>query len=192
MSSWGQGSAPISAIHPEDDELIMAERELYRATDMQRLIDPKVIAVVGASETPGSPGHSTMANLAGFRGKVLAVNPKYTEVQGRPCVPTLGDLTDTPDCVALCIARPLVEESLKQAAAVGAGGTIVYASGFAETALPERIAAQARLVEIARGASVRLLGPNTIGIANALTGAMVNFMIGCALFAGASAVGQSQ
>ena len=158
----------------------MAERELYRAADLQRLIDPKVIAVVGASETPGSPGHSTMANLAGFRGKVVAVNPKYTEVQGRPCVPTLHDLTDTPDCVALCIARPLVEESLKQAAAVGAGGTIVYASGFAETALPERIAAQERLVEIARGAGVRLLGPNTIGIANALTGAVVNFMIGCA------------
>ena len=116
----------------------MSERSLYRAVDMQRLINPNSIAVVGASETPGSPGHSTMANLAGFSGKVFAVNPKYTEVQGRRCVPTLMDLPEAADCVALCIARPLVEENLRHAVSIGAGGTIVYASGFAETALPER------------------------------------------------------
>jgi acyl-CoA synthetase (NDP forming) len=158
----------------------MGERNLYRAVDMQRLIDPKVIAVVGASETPGSPGHSTMANLAGFSGKVFAVNPKYTQVQGRPCVPTLMDLPESPDCVALCVARPLVEESVRLATSIGAGGTIVYASGYAETGLPDRKLAQQMLVDIAQAGGVRLVGPNTIGIANATTGAVVNFMIGCA------------
>jgi acetyltransferase len=158
----------------------MSERSLYRAVDMQRLINPNSIAVVGASETPGSPGHSTMANLAGFSGKVFAVNPKYTQVQGRHCVPTLMDLPEPADCVALCIARPLVEENLRHAVSIRAGGTIVYASGFAETTLPERIIAQQRLVEVAQGGGVRMVGPNTIGIANAATGAAVNFMIGCA------------
>lgn len=158
----------------------LIERDLYRARDMHRLVDPKTVAVVGASETPGSPGHSTMANLAGFSGKVFAVNPKYAQVQGRNCVPSLMDLPEPPDCIALCIARPLVEESLRQAVSVGAGGTIVYASGFAETAMPERIAAQHALVEVAQAGGVRLVGPNAIGIANATTGASVNFMIGCA------------
>jgi len=157
-----------------------ADRDLYRARQMHRLVDPKTIAVVGASETPGSPGHSTMANLAEFSGKVFAVNPKYAQVQGRACVPSLLDLPEAPDCVALCVARPLVEASLRQAVSVGAGGAIVYASGFAETGLPERIAAQQALVEVAQEGGVRLVGPNTIGIANAITGASVNFMIGCA------------
>jgi acetyltransferase len=111
---------------------------------------------------------------------VFAVNPKYGQVQGRACVPSLLDLPERPDCVALCVARPLVEESLRQAVSVGAGGAIVYASGFAETGLPERIAAQQALVEVAQAGGVRLVGPNTIGIANAMTGASVNFMIGCA------------
>jgi acyl-CoA synthetase (NDP forming) len=155
------------------------ERGLYRAQDMQRL-DPRTIAVVGASETPGSPGHSTIANLAKFSGEVFAVNPKYERVQGRICVPSLMDLSKPADCVALCIARPLVEEHLRQAVSVRAGGTIVYASGFAETALPERIAAQHVLVNLAQAGGMRLVGPNTIGIANAASGACINFMIGCA------------
>ena len=156
------------------------ERGLYLARDMRRLVDPRTIAVVGASETPGSPGHSTMANLAEFSGEVFAVNPKYTQVQGRACVPSLMELPKPADCVALCIARPLVEENLRQAVSVGAGGTIVYASGFAETALPERIAAQHVLVDLAQAGEMRLVGPNTIGIANAVSGACINFMIGCA------------
>jgi len=73
-----------------------------------------------------------------------------------------------------------VEENLRQAVSVGAGGTIVYASGFAETALPERIAAQHVLVNLAQAGGMRLVGPNTIGIANAGSGACINFMIGCA------------
>lgn len=147
---------------------------------MQRVLDPKVIAVVGASETPGSPGNTTMDNIAGFTGKVYAVNPKYREVLGRPCVPTLLDLPERPDCVALCVARPLVEENLRQAVSAGAGGTVVYASGYAETSLPDRIAAQQTLVEIAQRGQVRLIGPNTIGFANAASCAVVNFMPGCA------------
>lgn len=157
-----------------------AERLVYRAADMRRLVDPKVIAVVGASETTGSPGNTTMANLAGFSGKVYAVNPKYTTVQGRACVPTLLDLPETPDCVAMCVARPLVDENLRQAVTIGAGGAIVYASGYAETSLADRIAAQHSLVQLAQNGAVRMAGPNTVGLANVASGAVINFMIGCA------------
>jgi len=83
---------------------------------LQRLIEPAVIAVVGASDTAGSFGQRTLANLAGFTGRVYGVNPKYAQVGGRACVPTLRDLPETPDAVVLCVARTLVEPALCEAA----------------------------------------------------------------------------
>ena len=157
----------------------MSGRAVYRLADLRRLVDPASIAVVGASETPSSFGQRTLANLAGFRGRVFGVNPKYRETVGFPCVPTLADLPVAPDCVVMCVARPLVEQTLQDAIAAGAGGAIVYASGFAETGKEERIAAQLRLVEIARAGGVPLAGPNCVGLTNVGTGAAINFMPDC-------------
>ncbi|PZW44818.1 acetyltransferase [Humitalea rosea] len=158
---------------------MLIDRPAYRRADLHRLVDPRVIAVVGASETPGSFGQRTLINLAGFDGKVFGVNPKYRETIGFPCVPSLGDLPESPDCVVLCVARPLVAPSLEEAVAVGAGGAIVYASGFAETGAEERIAAQASLVDIASRGGVRMAGPNCVGLANVRSGAAMNFMSDC-------------
>ena len=55
---------------------------------------------------------------------------------------------------------------IEDAAAVKAGGVIVYASGFAETAKPDRIEAQQRVVELAHRTGVRVVGPNCVGLAN--------------------------
>lgn len=151
-------------------------RRLYNAADLKRLIDPKVVAVVGASETRGSFGERTLSNMAAFSGKVFAVNPKYQTLLGRPCVPSLADMPERPDCVVLCVARQMVESMIEAAAAAGAGGVIVYASGFAETAKPDRIEAQARLIEAAHRTGVRVVGPNCVGLANTRSGAGLNFM----------------
>ena len=124
-------------------------RPLYSAADLTRLINPNVVAVVGASETRGSFGERTLSNMSDFTGKVFAINPKYQSLFGRPCVPSLADLPEAPDCVVLCVARPMVEGMIEAAAAVTAGGVVVYASGFAETAKPDRIEAQLRVVELA-------------------------------------------
>jgi len=151
-------------------------RELYSHSELVRLIDPKVVAVVGASETPGSFGQRTLANMSEFAGKVYAVNPKYRNLFDRPCVPSLGDLPEAPDCVILCVARPMVEGMVKAAGAVGAGGAIVYASGFSETGKPERVEEQERIVAAARRLGVRIAGPNCVGLANTRTRAGLNFM----------------
>src|SRR6195256_6701186 len=113
-------------------------RALYHHDDLRRLINPKVVAVVGASETRGSFGERTLSNMAAFTGTVFAINPKYQTLLGRPCVPSLADMPESPDCVGLCVARPMVEGMIESAAAVNAGGVIVYASGFAETAKTDR------------------------------------------------------
>jgi acetate---CoA ligase (ADP-forming) len=151
-------------------------RPLYNAADLKRLIDPQVVAVVGASETRGSFGERTLSNMSAFSGKVFAVNPKYQTLLGRPCVPSLADMPERPDCVVLCVARQMVESMIEAAAAAGAGGVVVYASGFAETAKPDRIEAQGRLIEVAHRTGVRVVGPNCVGLANTRSGAGLNFM----------------
>lgn len=151
-------------------------RDLYSHSELARLIDPKVVAVVGASETPGSFGQRTLANMSEFTGAVYAVNPKYRTLFGRTCVPSLSDLPQSPDCVVLCIPRPMVEGMLEAAGSIGAGGAIVYASGFGETGKPDRIEAQERLAATARRLGVRVAGPNCVGLANTQTRAGLNFM----------------
>jgi acetate---CoA ligase (ADP-forming) len=151
-------------------------RALYHRDDLRRLIDPHVVAIVGASETRGSFGERTLSNMSAFTGKVYAINPKYHTLLGRPSVPTLADMPETPDCVVLCVARPMVEGMIESAAAVKAGGVIVYASGFAETAKPDRVEAQQRLVRLARRTGVPVVGPNCVGLANTRSGAGLNFM----------------
>jgi acetyltransferase len=151
-------------------------RALYHHNDLRRLINPGVVAVVGASETRGSFGERTLTNMADFTGKVFAINPKYQSLLGRPCVPSLADMPESPDCVVLCVARPMVEGMIEAAAAVKAGGVIVYASGFAETAKPDRIDAQQRLIELSQRTGVRVVGPNCVGLANTGSAAGLNFM----------------
>jgi acetyltransferase len=152
------------------------DRALYEYDDLVRLIDPRIVAVVGASETPGSFGQRTLANLSEFDGKVYAVNPKYKTLFDRPCVPSLRDLPESPDCVILCVARPMVEGMVEAAGAIGAGGAIAYASGFSETGKLDRIEAQESLVATARRLGVRVAGPNCVGLANTRTRAGLNFM----------------
>lgn len=156
-----------------------AGRALYRGNDLRRLIDPKTIAVVGASETAGAFGQRTLVNLANFKGKVFGVNPKYRETMDFPCVPTLADLPEAPDCVIMCVSKGLVEPALEESIAVGAGGAIVYASGYSETGRDDRVEAQLRLVSIAERGGIRIAGPNCVGLANVGSGAAMNFMSGC-------------
>src|SRR5258708_1095201 len=104
-------------------------RAVYHRDDLRRLINPEIVAVVGASETRGSFGERTLSNMADFTGKVYAINPKYQSLLGRPCVPSLAELPQKPDCVVLCVARPLVEGMIGQAAAVSAGGGGVWGGG---------------------------------------------------------------
>ena len=84
-------------------------RAVYHRQDLRRLIDPQIVAIVGASETRGSFGERTLSNMSAFTGKVFAINPKYQTLLGRPCVPSLADMPESPDCVVLCVARPMVE-----------------------------------------------------------------------------------
>ncbi len=152
-----------------------ADRPLYSHAELRRLLAPQSVALVGASERAGAFGNRVAANMAGFRGRLHLVNARYSRIGDQPCHPSLAALPEVPDCVVLAVAREAVEAVLAEAVALGVGGAIVFASGYAETAKPERVAEQARLQALARASGMPIIGPNCIGIVNYLSGAAITF-----------------
>ena len=103
------------------------KRDLYTSRELDRMLAPRSIAVVGASETPGNFGRRSIENLSAYTGIVHAINPKYPETAGRPCVASLHALDHSPDCVVIAVPREHVEPLVEEAAAAGAGGVAVDA-----------------------------------------------------------------
>ncbi|MDR2188079.1 MAG: acetate--CoA ligase family protein [Azonexus sp.] len=152
-----------------------SSRRLYRHADLDRILNPGSIAIVGASPRAGSFGERLQKNLADFEGRVFLVNAKYQELDGLPCYPSLSALPEVPDCVAITVPREAAEPAVREAGELGAGGVILYASGYAETGKPERVEEQKRLTALAREYKLRILGPNCLGIANYLRSARITF-----------------
>ena len=151
-------------------------RPIYTRAQLERLIAPKSIAIVGASPRAGSFGLRTLENLAHFRGPIWPVNAKYPKIGEHACYPSLAALPGKPDLVALVVPREGVEAALMEAAAAGAGGVVVYASGYGEMARAEGATAQRRLADIARAARMPVLGPNCMGLVNHQLGVGVSFI----------------
>lgn len=151
-------------------------RPLYTHAQLQRLIEPSSIAVVGASPRQGSFGDRILANLADYDGAVWPVNGKYERIGARTCYASIAALPSPPDCAIIVAGRDQVEPIVAECAAAGVGGVIVCASGYAEMGLPERVAEQARLGEIARRHGMPIVGPNTIGILSTARQARSTFM----------------
>lgn len=134
--------------------------------DLSRLLDARSVAVVGASDRPGSFGRRMMTELigGGFTGVVFPVNPRYDEVLGLRCLASLESLPEPADLVLLGVPNAVVEDQLMAAAARGCGAAVVFASGYleddSEPRLPER------LRDIAVGAGMELCGCNCMGFVN--------------------------
>jgi acetate---CoA ligase (ADP-forming) len=152
------------------------DRPLYGRADLARLIEPQSVAIIGVSANQGGFGSRTLANLAGFQGRVYAINPKYETLHGITCYSGLAALPEVPDCVVIALPREGVEPAIEECASRGVGGVVIYASGYAETGIAERKAQQARLTAIASAGNMRIVGPNCFGIANNLTRASALFI----------------
>jgi acyl-CoA synthetase (NDP forming) len=150
-------------------------RPVYRHHELDRVLNPKNVCIVGASPKVGSFGERVLANLSGFAGNVYLVNAKYRNIGDRPCFPDIASLPENPDCVAVVAPRDAVEEVVLEAARLKVGGVILYASGYAETQLPERIELQRRLRSIGLESGLKIIGPNCLGIANYRRRARITF-----------------
>lgn len=150
-------------------------RPVYRHAELDRVLNPAHVCIVGASPKAGSFGERVLANLAGFGGNIYLVNSKYEKIGERRCYPSMAALPENPDCVAVVAPRDAVEDIVREAAQLRVGGVILYASGYAETQLPERIELQRRLQDIGLASGLKILGPNCLGIANYQRRARISF-----------------
>ncbi len=136
--------------------------------DLTPLLRPKTIAVVGASERFGA-GSLVIDNLRtlGFQGKIIPINPRYQQLLGYPCYPSLSKVPDQMkiDCAAILLGHPQVNPVLEEAGRREIHGAWAFASGFAETG-PDGAKLQEELKQICTANEIHFCGPNCVGYAN--------------------------
>ncbi len=147
------------------------------ALNIDRLLRPRSVAIVGASEKPGALGASLLANLvqAGFSGDIHLINPNREEISGRPCLKSIDDLPEGVDAAVLAIPRPAVLDSVKALARRKVGSAIIFSSGFAEGG-EAGMAEQREIAAVAKAAGMVLEGPNCLGMVNFIDGIPLTFI----------------
>jgi acyl-CoA synthetase (NDP forming) len=135
------------------------------------LLEPRSLAVVGASARPGSFGDQLVSQLlgGGYRGTVHLVNPRYREVAGRPCHRSLAELPGPVDLAVLAVPNAALEAQLRAAAAAGIPAAVIFAScvDAGPDQPPDRAAPLVeRLAAIAREAGMAVCGGNGMGFFN--------------------------
>ncbi|MFC4276891.1 acetate--CoA ligase family protein [Achromobacter aloeverae] len=143
---------------------------------LKQLLDPASIAIVGASDNPdkigGRPIHYMRRH--GYAGRLFPINPQRAEVQDERCWPALKDLPATPELAIVAVAGEQGVRAVDECAELGVGAAIVISAGFAETGTAGR-ALQDAMTARARAAGMRIVGPNSQGLANFGTGAVASF-----------------
>ena len=136
--------------------------------DIARLINPRSIALIGASEREASIGERTMTNLlqhSQFSGEVYLVNPTKQEIRGMRCWSSITALPATPDVAVVVVPASGVLAVIEECVARGVLFAVILSSGFGEAGA-EGERAQQRMKEIAQAGGLRLYGPNCPGLVN--------------------------
>ena len=141
--------------------------------DLSPLMAPKSVAIIGASQRSVSAlnreprGNRVIRNMKsfGYPGRIVAVNPKYSEVMDYPCYPEIAAIPEPVDCVVLAVPNRQVPDLLESAAASGVRAAVVFSAGFAETG-PEGKQRQARLEALSCERGFLICGPNCYGVLN--------------------------
>src|SRR4051794_40940462 len=146
-------------------------------TSLRAALDPKSVAIIGASENPNKVGGRPVHYLDkfGFKGKIFPVNPSRAEVQGHKCYKSLADLPEAPEMVIVAVAGDSAIGAVDDCAARGVKIAVVMASGFGEVDAVAGKAKEQRMVAAAHKAGMRIVGPNSQGLANFGTGAIASF-----------------
>ena len=129
---------------------------------MNRIMKPKAVAVIGASDETGKIGNSVMKNLinGGYQGQIIPIHPKSAEIMGHKAYKSVKDVPGEIDTAVFAIPAKLVAGALTECGEKGIAGAVLIPSGFAETGNHE---GQDELVEIGRKYNIRMMGPNIYG-----------------------------
>ena len=138
---------------------------------LRPLVEPKSIAVVGASAREHTLGHIALrqALIGGLDGPVHPINPRYDSILGAPCYPSLADLPAPAELAVLALGNERIEAALVDAIDHGARAAVIFASAYLEGDRPPLLVA--RLRAIARDAGIPVCGANCLGFAQLESGA---------------------
>ncbi len=139
------------------------ERDALR--DVGSILNPRSIAIVGASAREDSWPARAFRGLRrfGFPGPVYLVNPKYDEVYGQRCYPSISALPETPEQVLVVVPARSVPTAIEEAGQRGVTSAVVLTGGFSEAGTAEGRALERQAVEMADRFGLRICGPNCLG-----------------------------
>ncbi len=153
---------------------------------------PKSIALVGAKDDVGSVGRTMLSNLVsgGYKGKIYPVNPKRDEVLGMRCYHTVSAIPEQVDLAVVITPAAAVPAVIQECAESGIKAAIIISAGFKELG-PEGQLLEDNVLNIARAAGMRIIGPNCLGVMNPLHGLNATFAKGIALPGNIAFISQS-
>lgn len=140
-----------------------------RAQMLDRALRPRAVAVLGASAREGALSGRFISGLLRheFQGRTVPVNPRYDEVQGLRCYPSVTAAVEDGeiDLAILSLPQRLIYDAVAECAEAGLAGVVIFASGFSEVG-PEGAAEERRIAELAERVGIRVIGPNSPGFIN--------------------------
>jgi acetyltransferase len=148
----------------------------YTGNPLDVMFAPRSVAVIGASERKGSIGRTVLTNLleSPYKGQVYAVNPEYSSVLGLRSHPHVGRITEPIDLAVVTTPRDVVPQVVRQCVEAGVRSCVIISAGFREVGPKGAALEEAVLAEAKRG-SIRLVGPNCMGIMNPYSGLNATF-----------------
>lgn len=166
----GKGSFTSSGMSTE------AMVRYARLHPLGAIFAPKSIAVIGATEKVGSVGRTVLWNLIShpFGGTVYPVNPRHESVLGIKTYPHLADLPEPVDLAVIATPAPTVPGLVAECVQTGVKGSIILSAGFKETG-PAGVELEQQILAQARRGSLRIIGPNCLGVMSPLLGLNATF-----------------
>ena len=144
---------------------------------MEFFFTPKSVAVIGASPNPFKGGNFILKNLINsFKGKIYPINPKYSTMEGLLCYPSVKKIPESVDMAIIFVPAKHVPQAVEDCIAKGISGAMIESAGFAEIGADgEKL--QKQLLEIKSKSSIRLWGPNCMGLVDAVNNHVFSFMV---------------
>jgi len=132
---------------------------------LKRFFNPRSVAIVGASREPGKVGYEILTNIinAGYEGRIFPINPKTDKIGQLKCYSDLEAIGEIPDLVIIVVPVKIVPNIMNQCARIGAKAVVIITAGFKEVSEQGRQIEQ-KVVQIAKQAGIRIIGPNCLGI----------------------------
>ena len=145
-------------------------------SQLDTMLNPRSVAVFGASETSQGVGARVFANLlaGGFKGKIVPINPKHKKIGSRKCYATLDDVGEAVDLAVVATPAVTVPGIIAQCGAAGTRNAIVLSGGFGDSDGGTELAAE--LLDAARTTGVRVMGPNCVGLVRPHLGLDATFL----------------